>query len=111
MYEGQVVDIIAGAYIGAAPSTGETATLTIDGVEVSQMNTLAGEVKFRWTAAGVGMHNLCITIPANENSPTPGRVCKTIMVSADVGSIKEQVKIEMDAYNEELRMLRKKNSL
>ena len=111
MYEGQVVDIIAGIYIGAAPSTDETATLTIDDVAVSQMNTKAGEVTFRWTAAGVGMHDLCITIPANENSPTPGRVCKTIMVSADIGSIKERVKIEMDAYNEELETLRKKKQL
>ncbi len=111
MYAGQAIDIVVGAYIGAAASTNETAILTIDGVEVDRMNTKAGEVKFRWTAEGVGMHNLCITIPANVNLPTPGHVCKTIMVSADVGSIKEQVKKEMDSYSDELAMLRKKKQL
>ena len=111
MYEGQKVNIVVGAYLGAAPSTDETAILTIDNTEVSRMNTKAGEVTFKWTAEGVGMHNLCITIPANVNLPTPGRICETIMVSADVGSVKEQVKSEMDAYNEALKMLRKKKQL
>jgi hypothetical protein len=111
MYAGQKVDIVCGAYIGAAPSTGETAILTIDGTEVSRMNTKAGEVKFRWTAEGVGMHNLCVTIPANVNLPTPGSICKTIMVSADIGGIKERVRSEMEAYKDELKMIRKKKQL
>jgi hypothetical protein len=111
MYEGQAVDIVVGAYIGAAPSTDETAILTIDGTEASRMNTKAGEVTFRWTAEGVGMHNLCATIPPNINLPTPGSICKTIMVSADIGSVKEQVKSEMESYRDELEMLRKKKQL
>ena len=111
MYAGQAVDIVVGAYIGAAPSTDETAILTIDGTEISRMNTKAGEVKFRWTAEGVGMHNLCVTIPANVNLPTPGSICKTIMVSADIGGIKERVKSEMEAYKDELKMIRKKKQL
>lgn len=57
------------------------------------------------------MHNICVTIPPTVSVPTQGRVCKTVMVSADIGSIKEQVKREMEAYNDELAMLRKKKQL
>ena len=106
VYEGQPVDIAVESYYGATPSSGEPATLTIDGIEIDTMDTSAGSVMFRWTAEGVGMRRVCVSTPANPVHDFPGSVCDTIMVSAYVPGLAELVKTEKTAYEEELSRLR-----
>jgi hypothetical protein len=106
-YVGQAIEIVVQAYCGVALSSGEPAILVIDGEEIRTKNTLAGLVSFKWTAAGVGMHNVCANIPVNPNCPVPGSVCKTITVSAYVAELSEQIKAEKAAYTTELERLRK----
>jgi hypothetical protein len=106
VYEGQPVDVVVQVFCGAALSSGEPATLTVDGVDVRTKNTGAGEVSFRWTATGTGMRKVCVDIPANPICPVAGRLCRTITVSAYVGELAEQIKAEKAAYEEELARLR-----
>lgn len=106
VYEGQAVDIIAQVYCGSALSTGEPATLTVDGVDVQTKSTSAGEVRFRWTAKGTGIRKVCVYIPENLKCPVAGSECETITISAYVGDIREQIKSEKEAYEEELARLR-----
>jgi hypothetical protein len=107
MYEGQPIDIVLQSYYGATPSSGEPATLTVDGATVRTINTTAGTVKFRWTATGVGMRRVCVNIPANPVCEVPGSACQTVMVSAYVSGLAEQIKREKEAYDVELARLRK----
>ena len=107
VYEGQPVDIVVQSYYGATPSSGEPANLTIDGAPVQTMNTSAGTVKFRWTAANVGMRRVCVRIPGNPVCEVPGSVCRTITVSAYVSGLVEQIKKEKAAYDVEIERLRK----
>ena len=111
VYEGQAVDIIAQVYCGSALSTGEPATLTVDGVDVQTKSTSAGEVKFRWTAKGTGIRKVCVYIPENLKCPVAGSECETITISAYVGDIREQIKSEKAAYEEELARLRELRKL
>jgi hypothetical protein len=106
MYEGQVVDIVVQVFCGAAASSNEPTTLQVDSVAVQTKNTLAGNVTFRWTAKGVGMHKVCAVIPINPNCAVPGTTCKTITVSAHVEGIMEQIKAEKTAYESQLEYLR-----
>jgi len=106
MYEGQAVDIVVQSSHDLIPSSGEPATLVIDDTTIRTKNTSAGTVTFRWTATGVGMHRVCVNIPENPVCAAPGSTCKTIMVSAEVPGLAEQIQREKAAYEEELERLR-----
>jgi len=106
MYEGQAVDIVVQSSCDLIPSSGEPATLIIDDATIRTKNTSAGTVTFRWTAAGVGMHRVCVNIPENPVCAAPGSTCRTTMVSAEVPGLSEQIQKERAAYEEELERLR-----
>jgi hypothetical protein len=110
-YEGQPINIVARAFCGAASSHDEDANLTIDGAAIETKKTKAGEVSFRWTAKGVGMHKVCINIPASPSCQVPITECETMMVSAHVAGIQEQIKREKEAYEGRLSELRKRKKI
>lgn len=110
-YEGQAINIVARAFCGAASSHDEDAILTIDGAAIETKKTKAGEVSFRWTAKGVGMHKVCINIPASPSCQVPITKCETMMVSAFVEGIQEQIKREKAAYEGRLTELRKRKKI
>lgn len=110
-YEGQPIAIAARAFCGAAASHNEDAKLTIDGAIIETKKTKAGEVSFRWTAKGVGMRKVCVNIPASPSCQVPITECETMMVSAYVAGIAEQIKKEKAAYEKRLGELKKRKRI
>jgi len=107
VYAGRDVTITAMALCAGVESTGDPATLKIDGVAVETKYTAAGEVSFTWLAEGVGDHIVCVELPAKEACPLPGGACKSIRVVTYLPEVEEQVRTELEAYESGLAKLRR----
>ena len=109
-FEGMDVTITASVMCGATPSNGEPAILIIDGEQVASNNTTQGFVSFKWTATTepARTHRVVVSVPKSDNCPTHGeaRDSKSITVSRIIPGIEEQLRIEREAYQSQLEILR-----
>lgn len=104
--EGRTVDIMVQSLCAGVESEGEDATLKVDDEAIKTRPTKAGEVSFKWVAAGVGNRMVCVEIPASTTCPYPGAVCRTVKVVTYLPEVKEQVAEELSEYESDLYKLR-----
>lgn len=109
-YDGQDVTVMARVMCGYTPSSGESATLEVDGQEAAKAITADGLVSFQWkaTAEPSRTHKMCVSVPKSQQCSKYGgaRDCKTITVSRVIPGIEEQLKKEREAYDAQLALLR-----
>ena len=110
-FDGQDVTITAAVMCGASPSSGEAATLTVDGTKTAFGTTSGGFVSFKWkaTVEPSRTHKICVSVPKSSACPKFGDAadCKIITVSRVIPSVTEQLLKEREAYLSELEAKRK----
>lgn len=101
-FDEQEITITAAVMCGVTPSSGENATLLIDGKETAFGKTSSGFVSFKWkaTVEPSKTHKICVNVPKSSVCDKFGSAtdCKTITVSRVIPEISEQLLKEREAY-------------